>query len=278
MRSLDFLIIGAQKAGTTSLRAFLESMPNHILVSKRERHFWNREANYNDGFGINEYMEKFNEASENLLVGEKSPSYLGSYEAPARIHRHFPDVKLIAVLRNPAERAYYAYWHGRRVGAIDPKVSFSQSIQDHRKNHGRPYGDLVTPGFYSKHLTRYHEFFPKSQLLVLDFQQLLSDPTQELTKSISFLGLDLEEITASGSLEFPKRNVARVSRLPAVSRYIHKSKLLTYNKKSKILKRFLKTGDIPPMEPEDRLFLSQIYKDEDIRVNALTGRNFSWDY
>jgi hypothetical protein len=44
------------------------------------------------------------------------------------------------------------------------------------------------------------------------------------------------------------------------------------------LKRFLKTGDIPPMEPEDRLYLSELFKDEDKRVNALTGRNFSWDY
>jgi hypothetical protein len=277
MRSLDFLIIGAQKAGTTSLRAFLESIPKHILVSKTEQHFWNREAHYNDGFGISGYMEKFTEATETQLVGEKSPSYLGSYEAPARIHRHFPHVKLIAVLRNPAERAYSAYWHGRRVGAIDPKVSFLKSIQDHRINHGRPYGDLVTPGFYSRHLARYHEFFPQSQLLVLDFQQLLVDPTNELTRSISFLGLDLDEISASGSLEFPKRNVARVSRIPAVSRYIHKSKLLTYNNKSKILKRFLKTGDIPPMEPEDRLFLSEMYKDEDKKVNALTGRSFSWE-
>lgn len=277
MRSLDFLIIGAQKAGTTSLRAFLESIPKHILISKSEQHFWNREAHYNDGFGISDYMEKFSEATETQLVGEKSPSYLGSYEAPARIHKHFPNVKLIAVLRNPAERAYSAYWHGRRVGAIDPKVSFLKSIQDHRKNHGRPYGDLVTPGFYSRHLARYHEFFPQSQLLVLDFQQLLVDPTSELTRSISFLGLDLDEISASGSLEFPKRNVARVSRVPAVSRYIHRSKLLTYNNKSKILKRFLKTGDIPPMEPEDRLFLSEMYKDEDKKVNALTGRSFSWE-
>lgn len=277
MRSLDFLIIGAQKAGTTSLRAFLESIPKHILISKSEQHFWNREAHYNDGFGIGDYMEKFSEATETQLVGEKSPSYLGSYEAPARIYKHFPNVKLIAALRNPAERAYSAYWHGRRVGAIDPKVSFLKSIQDHRKNHGRPYGDLVTPGFYSRHLARYHEFFPQSQLLVLDFQQLLVDPTSELTRSISFLGLDLDEISASGSLEFPKRNVARVSRIPAVSRYIHRSKLLTYNNKSKILKRFLKTGDIPPMEPEDRLFLSEMYKDEDKKVNALTGRSFSWE-
>jgi hypothetical protein len=164
------------------------------------------------------------------------------------------------------------------VGAIDSKVSFLQSIQDHQKNHGRPYGDLVTPGFYSQHLSRYHEFFPKDQILVLDFDQLLSEPTQELTQSISFLGLDPDEIAASGSLEFPKRNVARVSRFPALSRHIHRSKLLTYKNKSKVLKRFLKTGDIPPMEPEDRLFLSQVYKDEDTKVNALTGRNFSWNY
>jgi hypothetical protein len=66
--------------------------------------------------------------------------------------------------------------------------------------------------------------------------------------------------------------------LPALSGYIHRSKLLTYKNKSKILKRFLKTGDIPPMEPEDRLYLSELFKDEDKKVNALTGRNFSWEY
>jgi hypothetical protein len=272
------LIIGAQKAGTTSLRAFLESIPTHISMSKTEYHFWNREGQYNDGFGLSGYMENFAEASEKQLVGEKSPSYLGSYEAPARIHKHFPNVKLIAILRNPAERAYSAYWHGRRVGAIDPKISFLQSIQNHRKNHGKPYGDLVTPGLYSQHLARYHEFFPKDQILVLDFQQLLAEPTEELTKSISFLGLDLETVSRSGTLEFPKRNVARVSRLPAVSRYIHGTRLLSYETKSKILKKFLKTGDIPPMEPEDRLFLSQIYRDEAEKVSAITGRKFNWDY
>jgi hypothetical protein len=156
-------------------------------------------------------------------------------------------------------------------------MSFSRCIQNHRKNHGKPYGDLVTPGLYSQHLARYYEFFSKDQILVLDFQQLLTEPTQELTKSISFLGLDLETVSHSGTLEFPKRNVARVSRLPAVTRYIHGTRHLSYETKSKILKKFLKTGDIPPMEPEDRLFLSQIYRDEAEKVNSLTGRNFSWD-
>ncbi len=278
MRSLDFLIIGAQKAGTTSLRAFLESVPEYVKMSKTEHHFWNREGQYKDGFGLNNYLDSLPTALEKQLVGEKSPSYLGSFEAPARIHKHFPGVKIIAILRNPAERAYSAYWHGRRVGAIDSKMSFSRCIQNHRENHGKPYGDLVTPGLYSEHLARYYEFFSKDQILVLDFQQLLTEPTQELTKSISFLGLDLETVSHSGTLEFPKRNVARVSRLPTVTRYIHGTRHLSYETKSKILKKFLKTGDIPPMEPEDRLFLSQIYRDEAEKVSAITGRKFNWDY
>jgi len=278
MRSLDFLIVGAQKAGTTSLRAFLESIPEHVIMSKTEHHFWNREGQYNDGFGIASYMEHFAQASKNQLVGEKSPSYLGSYEAPARIYKHFPQVKLIAILRNPAERAYSAYWHGRRVGAIDPSVTFSQSILSYQRNHSKPYGDLVTPGLYSQHLARYQEFFPKEQILVLDFELLLSSPTDELSKSISFLGLDLQTIAKSGGLEFPKRNVARVSRLPRVSRYIHGTRLLSYEKKSKILKKFLKTGDIPPMKSEDRDYLAEIYQGETDKVNAMTGRSFEWNW
>jgi hypothetical protein len=53
---------------------------------------------------------------------------------------------------------------------------------------------------------------------------------------------------------------------------------LSYETKSKILKKFLKTGDIPPMELEDRLFLSQIYRDEAEKVSAIAGRKFIWDY
>jgi hypothetical protein len=278
MRKLDFLIIGAQKAGTTSLRAFLGSIESHIFMLKTEQHFWNREGRYRDGFGLDPYMEKFSEAGSEHLIGEKSPSYLSSYEAPERIAKHFPQVKLIANLRNPAERAYSAYWHGRRVGAIDPSVTFAQSIQTYQENHGKPYGDLVSPGFYSSHLTRHLNFFPKDQLLVLDFDKLLSSPETELLKSLAFLGLDVDAVAKSGTLEFPKRNVARVSRLPKVSHFIHRTKLLNYDQKSKVLGKILKTGDIPPMEPADREFLAALYKDEGEKIEALTGVKFDWKF
>ena len=260
------------------MRAFLGSIESHIHMSKTEHHFWNREDQYKDGYGLETYMQNFSEATSQQLIGEKSPSYLSSYEAPERIAKHFPHVKLIAVLRNPAERAYSAYWHGRRVGAIDPSVTFAQSIQRYKENHGKPYGDLVSPGFYSSHLTRYLKFFPREQTLVLDFDRLLSSPKFELSSALTFLGLDPTRDVALNSITFPKKNVARVSRLPKVSHYIHRTKLLTYDQKSKVLKKFLKACDIPPMTLPDKEFLAALYSEEGERVRALTGVDFDWKF
>jgi hypothetical protein len=276
MKQPNFLIIGAQKAGTTSLREFLGSLPSKIFMLKSEQHFWNREGQFNDGYGLSKYQDLFAGSHESQLRGEKSPNYLASFEAPARISRHIPEMKLIAILRNPADRAYSAYWHGRRVGALDQDFSFSQSIQMHKENHGKPYGDLLTPGLYSQHLKRYLEFFPRNQLLILDFEKLLTSPEEELTKALSFLGFENEEIRKLEGLQFPRRNTARVSRFPKLSSRVHKSRLLSYEQKSKIVKKFLRHDELPAMSEKDRTFLAEFYAHEAERIEELTGIRFKW--
>lgn len=278
MATPSFLFIGAQKAGTTSLREFLGSIPEKIFMLKSEQHFWNREGHYKDGYGLSAYQQLFDGANHSQLTGEKSPNYLTSFDAPARIARHLPDIKLIAILRNPSDRAYSAYWHGRRVGAIDPNVSFGQSIRSYELNHGKPYGDLLTPGLYSQHLLRYREFFTAKQILILDFQKILSAPEEELTRSLLFLGLTNEVIAELGTLQFPLRNVARVSRFPALSKKIHESRLLSYERKAKLLRKLVGSGYIPPMSEMDRSFLADFYKDEARKVEAITGERFKWSF
>jgi hypothetical protein len=159
MSQLDFLIVGAQKSGSTSLRAFLGEQEKDIFILNRELHFWNRKGQYQDGAGLSTYLENFAEAKPNQIKGEKSPSYLVSQEAPERIHKHFPEVKIIAILRNPIDRAYSAYWHGRRVGAIETSTTFGEAVRDYKVNQGKPYGDMVTAGFYSEQIARYLNFF-----------------------------------------------------------------------------------------------------------------------
>jgi hypothetical protein len=276
MQKLDFLIIGAQKSGTQSLRGFLESHNEHFFISEKELHFWNKERLYQDGDGVESYLENFSKSLPTQLVGEKSPSYLPSPEAPARIAKHFPDIKLIAILRNPVDRAYSAYWHGRRVGAISSDTTFSNSIRNFEKNHSIAYGDVVSRGFYSTQIQRYLDNFSQSQLHIMDFASTIDNPEIELGQMFKFLLGDKASSLSGLSLNFPKRNVAKRSRFPKFSEKIHHTNLINYKVKSRILRKNLVEMVIPEMELSDREFLRDLYKEEQSYLNSNFNKNFSW--
>jgi hypothetical protein len=277
MGALDFLIVGAQKSGSTSLRAFLGDQKDEIFILNRELHFWNRDGHYQDGAGLNGYLENFVEAKPHQIKGEKSPSYLVSKEAPARIHKHFPEIKIIAILRNPIDRAYSAYWHGRRVGAIETTTTFGQAVRNYKVNQGKPYGDMVTPGFYSQQIARYLNFFPLEQLHVLSFESTLSQTNDQLHGVLKFLLPNSSVAYEDRQLDFPKRNVARASRFPKLNEAIFKSKLISYSTKSKLSKKSLVDLKVPEMLEDDRKFLQEIYAGENRALHSILGKNFSWN-
>lgn len=277
MSALDFLIVGAQKSGSTSLRAFLGDQKDEIFILNRELHFWNRDGHYQDGAGLNGYLENFAEAKPNQIKGEKSPSYLVSQEAPARIHQHFPEIKIIAILRNPIDRAYSAYWHGRRVGAIETTTTFGQAVRNYKVNQGKPYGDMVTPGFYSQQIARYLNFFPLKQLHIISFESTLNQSSDELHGVLKFLLPHSAIANQESQLAFPKRNVARASRFPKLNEAIFKSKLLSYSTKSKISKKSLVDLKVPDMLEADRIFLQDIYAGENQALQSILGKNFAWN-
>jgi len=277
MSALDFLIVGAQKSGSTSLRAFLGEQEKDIFILNRELHFWNRKGQYQDGAGLSTYLENFAEAKPNQIKGEKSPSYLLSQEAPERIHKHFPEVKIIAILRNPIDRAYSAYWHGRRVGAIETSTTFGGAVRNYKVNQGKPYGDMVTAGFYSEQIARYLNFFPLKQLHVISFESTLTQSSDELHGVLKFLLPNSAIANEESQLAFPKRNVARASRFPKLNEAIFKSKLLSYSTKSRISKKSLVDLKVPEMLEDDRKFLQDIYAGENQALQSILGKNFAWD-
>jgi hypothetical protein len=277
MSELDFLIVGAQKSGSTSLRAFLGEQEDEIFILKRERHFWNTDAHYQDGAGLSAYLEKFAEAKPHQIKGEKSPSYLVSKEAPGRIHKHFPGIKIIAILRNPIDRAYSAYWHGRRIGAISARTTFGEAVRKHEVNQGKPFGDVVTPGHYSQQIARYLNFFPLEQLHVLSFESTLSQTNDQLQGVLKFLLPNSTVAYKDSQLDFPKRNVARASRFPKINEAIFKSKLISYSRKSKISKKYLVDLKVPDMLEVDRQYLKDIYAGENEALQSILGKNFGWN-
>jgi len=174
----DFLIVGAQKAASTWLTVHLQEHPD-IYLPQSEIHFFN--AHYDRG--VEWYSRQFRPSGE-TLIGEKSPLYLSHPEAPARIHETLGDnVRLIASLRQPVDRAYSAYWHSIKGGRVRPDLDFLTAFRE-------VLPDLKENGEYWKQIDRYLEHFSRDQLLIQVFEEAMSRPQDALSECLAFLGLD----------------------------------------------------------------------------------------
>lgn len=135
----NFLVIGAVKAGTTSLYHYLQEHPQVYMSSVKEPRFFVLEGKQSDeqnapGFlrtritTIEAYRALFDGVTTEVAIGEATPDYIHDPEAAPRIQQHLPDVRLIAMLRNPVDRAFSHYWQLIRH-AERPMSDFAQDVQ-----------------------------------------------------------------------------------------------------------------------------------------------------
>jgi hypothetical protein len=182
--TLDFIIIGAEKSGTTLLVELLRRSPSVALPAHEVRYF-------RDPFFPDRELpdSHFSDADRGKLRGIKHPSYLGRANVPARIKAHSPDVKIIAILRDPIERTIASYLHYFRHGQIptlSPNVGIPILLD--RPDSAPKYRDIIEFGHYSKYLSLYLEHFRRDQLLVLEFEQFVRQPTA-INAVTDFLGI-----------------------------------------------------------------------------------------
>jgi hypothetical protein len=204
MRSLpDFLILGAQKAGTTALYAYLRWHPQITGPSFKEVSFFDR--HYAKG---ERWYRAHLPARRRSLVGEASPSYLFHPLAPERVARMLPQARLIALLRNPVDRAFSHYQHEVALGR-EP-LSFEDAIeQEDERMRGEVERMLRDPtyfshawwnytylarGRYAGQLERWFAEFPREQLLVLLTDELAADTGGTYRRVLDFLGVDAGEL------------------------------------------------------------------------------------
>ena len=276
MQKIDFLIIGAQKSGTSSLMRFLERKPEYFYVAKQECHFWSRDNKYNNPDGFAQYLSNFSQARPNQIVGEKSPSYLANDKVAARVSRHFPKIKSIAILRDPADRAYSAFLHGRRIGAISKSMSFGEVIRNYKEFQGVPYGDVISQGFYAKNLKSYYEHFAREQILIIDFAEMVTNTEKILRQVLEFLLPSQTVQDMDSTFVLPKINVARASRYPELVRWVRNRKYLSTPQKNWISdKTFIKIPD-SQMNLAEREYLDALFADSKCDLEQLTGKSFQW--
>ncbi|MGF1493514.1 MAG: sulfotransferase [Microcoleaceae cyanobacterium] len=201
----NFLIIGAPKAGTTSLYRYLDQHPQVYMSPVKEPHFFTFENEMVAAQGpgdqkrlkgavtrFEDYCNLFQGAAGEIAIGEASTTYLSSPKAAERIQFYLPQVKLIVILRHPIEAAYASFLHLIRDG--DETVTDFAEALDHEKVRIQSNWDGLwhykTRGFYYQQLKRYFDRFDPQQIRIYRYEALQNNSRELVQDLFSFIGVD----------------------------------------------------------------------------------------
>ncbi|MDB9520293.1 sulfotransferase [Roseofilum reptotaenium CS-1145] len=290
----NFLIIGVQKAGTTSVYNYLKEHPQVYMSPRKETNFLSKDPNKDpkdrpplpyqkqriDTF--EKYCELFQGVTDEIAIGEASPNYMVNYKITTQqIKRYVPDAKLIAILRNPADRAYSDYLMHVRDAIGNPRGLSEQIVKKGKQS------STLKKGFYGEHLSYFFDNFDAHQTRVLLYDDLRKN-SQEFMRSIyQFIGVD-----ETYKPDTSKR--AQVAKLP---------KNQTFNKilntpnplrktTAKVLNNLLPTSvvqgfrqglmnlnqsqeKVPPLSEEKRPELIEFYREDILKLQELINRDLS---
>jgi hypothetical protein len=224
----DFLLIGAPKAGTTALHAALSRHPELFLSSPKEPKFFLTEQRPPIARGgpgdvrtirqqvwrRADYERLFAAAPDGVRRGESTTLYLGDPDAHRRIRALIPDAQLIAILRDPIDRAHSNWTHLRSAG-LEPQADFltACSLEQQRKAAGwAPFWRYLELGRYGEQLEHLFSVFPREQVLVLFYRELREDPVGTIDRVTTFLGVAPGHVT-----DVPAENVTVQSTPSAVN-------------------------------------------------------------
>lgn len=195
----DFLIIGSPKSGTTSIYQYVAEHPRVLPSLTKEIGFFN---SFNYLNGINWYLSYFPQINEeqSFLLGEATPHYLYHPNAPQRIFEHFPDVKLIVVLRNPIERTISHYYHSvvhdgevrSLEEVVDSEIEMISDLLDPSelmKDKHTVQPKYVVWSLYYYFLKNWTNIFPEKNFLILNSNDFYSRTSEEMTNVFEFLEL-----------------------------------------------------------------------------------------
>jgi hypothetical protein len=295
----NFLIIGAAKSGTTSLYHYLKQHPQIYMSPVKEPSFfavegtklafrgpWRRWTSRNTITDIEAYRALFQGVSDEVAIGEASPAYLVHPSAPERIRHYIPDVKLIAVLRDPVERAYSTYLTQRLYGG-EPLADLGQEIRRREAWVGENWRvkGYVDVGFYYTHLKRYFDIFDPSQIKVYIYEDFRANPVSVLQDAFRFLGVD-ETFIPDLSIRY---NISGISRNRVWHAFLIKLNLMKLVLRPFIpatLRQHIATRYVinlqrrglvkpPPLESDVRTELIQIYREDILKLQDLIRRDLS---
>lgn len=267
----NFIIIGGQRCGTSSLYYYLTELHGVTSAATKEVHyfddFYERGLNwYRAQFPTTFYRSYVENALQRLFItGEASPYYIFHPHVPRRLAQVLPDIKLIALLRNPIDRAYSQHWlevkgkyetHSFEDALeLEPERTAGERekmLQDetyHSFAHRR-YTYLAR-GIYIDQLEYWLNSFPRAQFLILRTEDLYDRPAEVMQQTLQFLGVPQEQIDTN--------KVYKKYKVPSKKGYRN-------------------TYKAPPMNAQTRSQLVDYFRPHNARLSAFLGRDLDWDH
>lgn len=255
----DFIIIGAAKSGTTSLFNYLVKHPKVSRPRNKEIHYFDREIRNRD---LSWYNKQINR-KPGTLGFEATPSYLLDPHSAELLAEVTKDIKLIACLRNPIDRAYSWYTKGyHKMGNLtkaNGSPSFEEVLKTEKhvmdkhwdafaksRNYDNEwffefqiYWSFMRRGFYDEQIKRYYNFFPKKQILILCAEDFFHSPQRTVNLICQFL------------------NIQKIKIGP--------------------IRKFNATKYRKAISPKTKDYLADVFKPHNERLFKLLGRRFDWD-
>ena len=299
----NFFIVGAQKAGTTSLYHYLNQHPQVYMSPIKEPFFFDHEMDSKGEvvrreFGghrqpprftnIEEYSTLFEGARGEKAIGEATPLYIYAPGTAERIERYVPGAKSIALLRNPADRAYSAFLYAVRMG-VEPLTNFGQALREEpfRIRNGWHYVfHYRSRGLYYQQLKRYREVFGRERLGVWLYEDMREDPASVTRSVFRFLEVDDTFASDTSSKHNPAGVPASVSAraaMRATDRAVGVLRKglaptssilpLSYKMRRAVQSRVL--TEPPPIDRGLREDLTCSYKEDILGLQELIGRDLS---
>lgn len=226
--NLNFIIVGAQKSASTFVHHCLDEHPN-VFIPKGEIPFFESPDYEEAGKDLSSIDHYFSGETRDMVLGIKRPNYLTIAEVPDRIKEHIPNCKVIAVLRNPIDRAVSAYYHNINFGflpALDVNVGI-KLILDGDKEFLSKYPravEVLEFGLYGAALERYFDRFGQKSALVLFQDDIVSRPSEVLKRLYSFVGVS-DDFVPEARKTRPMAvvyNVTRLKFLRLQNRFLYK--------------------------------------------------------
>jgi len=280
----NFFIVGAPKAGTTSLYMYLRKISGIYMSPEKEPNYFS--INYNPKKRITKirdrgrYLKLFKNVNNEKIIGEASTSYLADPDAPKLIHQISPNAKILISLRDPVERKYSNYL--MRFRNAGTQNSFHDEINLKEKNLTKNNESTVTKQqFYFQNVKRYFEMFGRNQVKIIFFEEFIKNPLTTINDILMFLELD----SKLNSIENIKHNTFVTAKGPVAAFFL---KITSYRIFRSIVQIFpsdsrtflknvlTKEQPKPEMDLKDRKTLVEYFKNDVEQLQNLLGRKLPW--